>query len=160
MAARGKLSKLFLFFTEFLTTFILIIIPSDSSKMDFGTVQKSRKDAEIPIWRIMLTYATFSKIAHHSVCLMCAIPKIFYVKNRNYLENVRLRRRWCRSRFRKENWNFWNSNIAKLAVPPISPDFETLEISIMMLYLDDTMSFRPKMLGVKAHLYRLLSPKI
>ena len=56
--------------------------------------------------------------------------------------------------------DFRNSNTAILGVPPIWPHFEALEISIMMLYLDDTFSLGPKMLGVNAHLYRLLSPKI
>ena len=94
MAARGKLSALLLFFTKFLTTFILIIIPSDSSKMDFGMVQKSRKDAEIPIWRIVLANPTFLKIRLISVCLICAFQKLFYVKKGNYLKFVWLCRFW------------------------------------------------------------------
>ena len=53
-----------------------------------------------------MSYSTFSKIDHHSVCLICAIQKIVYVKNRNYLENVRLRRHRCRSRLCKKIGNF------------------------------------------------------
>ena len=139
---------------------MLIIISSDSSDGDFGSVQKLGEEAEIPLWRIVLTYATFSNIPPHSVCHICASQIFIYGKLGNHLKNVQLDRNWCRSRFRVENRDFRISNITKLAILPFWAYFGTLEISIILPYLDATFSFQPKMLGVDAHLYRLLSPQI
>ena len=103
---------------------------------------------------------TISNIADHRVCLPCASQILFYEKIGNYLKFVWRRRHWRRSRFRKENPKFWNSNTAKLGVPLFWGVLGTLEISIMRVYLDRPLPFRPKMLAVDAHLYRLLSPQI
>ena len=139
---------------------MLVIIPFDSSEGDFGLVQKRWEGAEIPVLGIVLTYSTISKFPPHSVCHICASQIFIYGKLGNYLKNVQLDRNWCRSRFRVENRDFRISNIAKLAIPLFWAHFGTLEISIILPYLDATFSFQPKMLGVDAHLYRLLSPQI
>ena len=115
---QGKNSKLLSFFTTFLKTFILVISLFDSSEGDFGLVQKRRKEAEIPVWRIVAEKPTFSKFPPHSVCHTCASQIFFYEKTGNYLKIVRRRRHWRRSRFRKENRKFRISNIAKLGAPP------------------------------------------
>ena len=145
---------------KFLTTFILIIISSDSSDGDFGSVQNRGEEAEIPIWRIVAAKPTISNIPPHSVCHICATQIFIYEKLGNYLKNVLLCQNWRRGRFRTENRDFRNSNIAISGVALFLPDFGTLEISIILPYLDTTFFFRPKILGVDAHLYRLLSPQI
>ena len=121
---------------------------------------KRRKETKIPLLRIMLTYATFSKIPRISVCLICTFQKSFYVKKGNYLEFVWRCRFWRRTRRLRENRDFADSNIAKLAAPQTWHGIGTLEISVMTRYLDDHEQWRPKMLGVDAHLYRLVSPQI
>ena len=102
----------------------------------------------------------FRILSPHSVCHICASQIFIYGKLGNYLKNVQLCRNWRRGRFRTENRDFRNSNIVILGRPLFLPDFGTLEISIILPYLDATFSFQPKMLGVDAHLYRLLSPQI
>ena len=126
----------------------------------FGLVEKRREEPESPLWSIVLANPTFPKIPLISVCLICAFQKTFYVKKGNYLEFVWRCRFWRPTRRWKENRDFPNLNIANLAIPPKWPHFGTLEISIMVVYLNDTFSMRPKMLVVNAHLYRLLSPQI
>ena len=157
---QGKMSKCFTFFTTFLTTFMLVIISFDSSEGDFGLVQNWGEGAEIPVLWIVLTYCAISKFSPDSVCHICASQKFIYENLGNYLKNVWCCPHWSLGRFRKENRDFWNSNTAILAVPPKWPHIQALEISIIWLYLNATFSFRPKMLGVDAHLYRLLSPQI
>ena len=154
------MSELLTCFTIFLTSFMLVIISYDSSEGEFGMVQKRREGAEIPVLGIVLTYSTFSKFPPDSMCHICVSQIFIYENLGNYLKNVRCCPHWSRGRFRKENLDFRNSNTAILATPPKWPHIQTLEISIMMPYLDATFSFRPKMLGVDAHLYRLLSPQI
>ena len=156
---QGKISKFLSFCKKFLTTFLLIILSSDSSIGDFGMTQNGWQEAEIPLWRIVLTYPTFSNIFPHSVCHIRASQIFIYENLGNYLKNVQFCRYYCRIRFRKEIRDFRDSNIAILATPPKWPHFGTLEISIFRPYLHSTFSFRPKMLGVDAHLYRLLSPQ-
>ena len=111
------------------------------------------------LWKIVAEKPTISNIAHHRVCLPCASQIFFHEKIGNYLKIVWRRRHWRRSRFRKENRKFRNSNIAKLGAPPKWRVYGTLEISVMTRYLDDHEQCRPKKLVVDAHLYRLLSPQ-
>ena len=44
--------------------------------------RKTEKKLEFPLWSIVLANPTFSKIPLISVCLICAIQKLFYVKKR------------------------------------------------------------------------------
>ena len=126
----------------------------------FGLVEKRREKAESPLWSIVLANPTFPKTPLISVCLICAFQKIFYVKKGNYLEFVWRCRFWRPTRPWRENHDFPILNIAKLAIPLFLPDYGTLDNSVMTRYLDDHEQCRPRMLGVDAHLYRLLSSQI
>ena len=139
---------------------MVTIIPTDSSEGDFGVVQIRREEAKSSVWEIVAAKPTMSNIAQHRVCLQCASQNFIYENFGNYLKNVWLCQHWRQMHFREENWNFRNSNIANLGVPLFWGVLGTLEISIMRLYLDRPLPFRPKMLAVDAHLYRLLSPQI
>ena len=122
--------------------------------------RKTERKGWSPLWSIVLANPTFPKTPLISVCLICAFQKIFYVKKGNYLEFVWRCRFWRPTRPWRENHDFPILNFAKLAIPLFLPDSGTLEISVMTRYLDDHEQCRPKMLGVYAHLCKLLSPQI
>ena len=66
----------------------MIITFSDSSRGRLWDGQKWRKEAHIRTGGIVLANPTFSKIPLISVCLICVIQELFYVKKGNYLEFV------------------------------------------------------------------------
>ena len=96
---------------EFLKHVLLVLLPKFQQYFNHRNMIYEHR-----LEKMVLTYSTISIIAHHSVCLICAIQNNFHVKNRNYLKNVWLRRHLSRSRFRKENLDFRNSNTAILAI--------------------------------------------
>ena len=148
-----------IFFNSDIFYFLWEVFPIDFlSKMEpqkawncFGTILNG--------WNFGLHWTKFLKFPH-SVCHICASQMFIYENLGNYLKNARCCSHRSRGRFRKEKRDFRNLNIAILATPQKWLHIQTLEISIIWLYLDATFSFRPKILGVDAHLYRLLSPQI
>ena len=126
------------------------VSPYQSHSADAGVI--------CPIW--WACNSTFSIIRGKCPCLICAIKILFFWVMDNHDASLQFWRLPRPSSFRGEILIFEIANTGNIGRPPESTHLWVVEISVMTRYLDDQKQWRPKMLGVDAHLYRLLPPQI